>query len=424
MYAEIKESAENIIDENVSAIIKNIETDGGLWVYNPNSFEYSGYVDYEGKSYYAENIPSFGWKVIKGECSENSIIATNNSLENKYYRIIFDDKAEIVSLYDKENKREVVKKGEKLNKLIVCNDTPHIEYDAWETASYLEDTTWDVSDVSSVEILNEGGRCGLSITNVFMDSVIYQKIYLYENSRRIDVVNDIDWQNNNLILKAIFPINVNAQKATYEVQFGNVERSTHQNTSWDAAKFEVCVHKWADISDGGYGMSLLNDCKYGHSADGSTLKLTLLKSPTWPYADADLGKHEFTYSLLPHKGDYRMGETVKESYKLNQLVLVKSVSAQKGTLPSEFSMLHYDKENVIIETIKKAEVTDDIIVRMYEAHNSQSFVHLETGFEFEKAYLCDMLENNICEVESDGKCIDVDVEGFEIITIKFSGIKK
>jgi len=423
MYAEIKESAENIIDENVSAIIKNIETDGGLWVYNPNSFEYSGYISHEGRSIYAENIPSFGWKVIKDECDGNSIVATNNSLENKYYRIIFDDKAEIVSLYDKENKREVVKKGEKLNKLIVCNDTPHIEYDAWETASYLEDTTWDVSDVSSVEILNEGGRCGLSITKTFMDSVINQKIYLYENSRRIDVLNDIDWQNNNLILKALFPINVNAQKATYEVQFGNVERSTHQNTSWDAAKFEVCAHKWADISDGGYGLSLLNDCKYGHSADGSTLKMSLLKSPTWPYADADLGKHEFTYSLLPHKGDYRMGETVKESYKLNQPVLVKEIPMQKGFLPESYSMLWCDAENIIIETVKKAEDSDDFIIRMYESHNSQTYMHLETGFEFEKAYLCDMLENNICEIESDGKCIDLDVEGFEIVTVKFTGAK-
>jgi len=424
MYAEIKESAENIIDENVSAIIKNIETDGGLWVYNPNSFEYSGYVDYEGKSIYAENIPSFGWKVIKAECGENTIVATKNSLENKYYKILFDDKSEIVSLYDKENKREVVKAGESLNKLIVCDDPPHIEYDAWETAEYVEDKSWDVEDVVSVEILNESTRAGINITKKFMNSYINQKIYIYENSRRIDVVNEVDWHNEHLILKALFPVNVNAQKATYEVQFGNVERSTHKNTSWDAAKFEVCAQKWADISDGGYGLSVLNDCKYGYGADGSTLKLTLLKSPTWPNNEADKGKHEFIYSLLPHKGDYKTGETVKESYKLNQPVLVKNIPAQKGALQDEFSLLKCNSDNVIIETVKKAEDSDDIIVRMYEAHNSQSMVSLEFGFDFEKAYLCDMLENNISEIKSDVKCFDLDVKGFEIVTIKFSGVKK
>lgn len=423
MYAQIQETAEKITNESIAVISGNISTDGGLFVYNPNSFEYSGYVTYNGKSIYAEKIPSFGWKVIKAANSENSINVTSNSLENKYYKIIFDENAEIISLYDKENKREVVKEGERLNRLIVCDDTPHVDYDAWETAEYLEDKAWAVSDVISFGILNEGGRCGLGITKKFMDSVITQKIYLYENSRRIDVVNDIDWHNEHLILKALFPVNANTQKATYEVQFGNVERSTHKNTSWDAAKFEVCAHKWADISDGGYGLSVLNDCKYGYSADGSTLKLTLLKSPTWPNNEADKGKHEFTYSLLPHKGDYKTGETVKEGYKLNQPVLVESISAQTGVLPSEFSMIRCSEDNVIIETVKKAESTDDVIVRMYEAHNSQCTLRLETGFDFEKVYLCDLLENDICPIEADGRCIEVNMRGFEIVTVKFAGAK-
>lgn len=424
MYSQIQQTAKKIVDKCICTISENVSTSGGLFVYNPNSFEYNGYVSYDGKSIYAEKIPPFGWKVINTESSENSIKVTNSCLENKYYKIVFNESAEIISLYDKENKREVVKEGERLNQLIACDDTPHVDYDAWETAEYIEDKIWHVSDVISLEILNEGGRCGLSITKKFMDSVINQKIYLYENSRRIDVVNYIEWHNEHIILKALFPVNTNTQKATYEIQFGNVERSTHKNTSWDAAKFEVCAHKWADISDGGYGLSILNDCKYGYSAYESTLKLTLLKSPTWPDNEADKGKHEFTYSLLPHKGDYRVGETVKESYKLNQPVLVKAVSEQDGILSSEFFMMRCSEENIIIETVKKAEDTDDIIVRLYEANNSQCRACLEMGFDFEKVYLCDLLENDICQIESDRKCIEIDMKGFEIVTLKICGVRK
>ncbi|MBR6646220.1 MAG: alpha-mannosidase, partial [Clostridia bacterium] len=328
MYAEVIEKAESIIDENITAITNNIKTDGGLWVYNPHSFEYSGYVENNGEYQYVSKVPSFGYKVVKPEAPKGEIKVTEKSIENRFYKIEFDENANIISLYDKENDREVVKDGSILNQLVACDDTSHIEYDAWETGSYIEDVKWNIDDVKNISVINEGGRAGLLIEREFLNSTIVQKVLVYENDRRIDFPTEIDWHNQHIIVKAMFPVNVHASNATYEVQFGNYERPTHQNTSWDAAKFEVCAHKWADISDGGYGVSLINDCKYGHSAEDSTIKLTLLKSATWPDNVDDQGKHEFTYSLYPHKDDFRKAGTVKEGYKLNQPIILKEIGKQ------------------------------------------------------------------------------------------------
>ena len=417
MYAEIFNKADKLLEQKITAIADNIDTEGGIFVYNPNSFAYSGAVMHDEKCFYAENIPSFGWKVIL-PTAENKISVTEKTIENRYYKIVFDDCFDIISLYDKEYDREVVKERTKLNQLQVFDDTPHREYDAWETASYVEDKMWHVDCVESVELIDEGERAGLCIKKNFMSSVIEQKIFVYENSRRIDFVTTIDWHDEHLLLKAVFPFNVNTNRVTYDIQFGNVERPTYKNTSWEAAKFEVCAHKWADVSDGDYGVSVLNDCKYGHSAEGSTLKLSLLKSPTWPNKEADKGKQEFMYSLYPHKGDFRTAGTVKESYKINQPPIVREIKKQSGTLPSKFSLLHCSSDNVIIETVKKAEVTDDIIIRMYETHNTQGKVKLKLSFDFKDAYLCDLLENNEEKLVSNGNELEIPIKGFEIITIK------
>ncbi len=134
-----------------------------------------------------------------------------------------------------------------------------------------------------------------------------QTVYLYDSIPRVDFETEADWQDKHILLKAAFPFDLHTDKSTYDVQFGNLERPTHANTSWDAAKYELCAHKWADLSEGGYGV---NDCKYGHGASGSTLTLTLLRCPSDPNPDADLGAHRFVYSLYPHGGDFRTGGTI------------------------------------------------------------------------------------------------------------------
>jgi alpha-mannosidase len=221
------------------------------------------------------------------------------------------------------------------------------------------------------------------------------------------------------MLKCAFDVDIHTDKATYDIQFGTIERPTHMNTSWDAAKFEVCAHKYADISEGGYGVSLINDCKYGHDIHDGLIQLSLLKCGIHPSKRSDHGKHSFTYSICPHAGSLATCDTVKRAYFINYPMYAIKAEGNENVIPTSYSALKLDKENVICETVKEAESTLDTIVRLYETKNVRSVATLELGFEASKCYLCDLLENELEELEiKDGK-VAVDIKGFEIVTLKF-----
>ena len=186
-------------------------------------------------------------------------------------------------------------------------------YDNWEISEYYKCKSWELGKTESITPIKDGSRAGIKIVRKYLKSELVQTVWLYSKLDRIDFETEIDWYEQHQLLKVFFPINVHTNKAVYDIQFGNVERTTHQNTSWDSAKFEVCAHKWADVSDGNYGVSIMNDCKYGYSCIGSELSLTLLKCGTYPNTVADQGKQTFTYSVLPHKGNFRT-VTVPRSY--------------------------------------------------------------------------------------------------------------
>jgi len=207
-------------------------------------------------------------------------------------------------------------------------------------------------------------------------------------------------------------------KATYEIQYGNVERSTHSNTSWDMAKFEVCAHKWVDIAENGYGVALMNNCKYGYDVKGSVMRLTLIKSATYPNPDADKERHEFTYSIYPHKGDFREGNVVRRAYELNCPIYSKIIELQQGSMPQENSYLSVDKENVIIEVLKKAEDNDNFIVRLYECYGRRTKVNLNIIKDtFKGACICDLMEHVISELSLVNDSVNFEIKPYEIITI-------
>ncbi len=265
-------------------------------------------------------------------------------------------------------------------------------------------------------MIDDGARAGYKITRKYLNSTITQYIYVYDYSPRIDFETTVDWKQEHVVMKAAFPLNIHSDKATYETQFGYVERPTHENTSWDAAKFEVCAHKYADISEDDYGVALINNCKYGHNAEGSTLKLTMLKCGTHPYADADKGIHEFTYSLLPHTGNHKKGGVVQEGYMLNR-PLIATEAKGSGTLCDTFSFVKCNKENVIIETVKKAEKENAYVIRAYDAFNRRGNAQFKFGFDIKKAYLCDLMENKLKELDVADNTICCDVSNFEIVTV-------
>jgi alpha-mannosidase len=258
-----------------------------------------------------------------------------------------------------------------------------------------------------------------------MSSRITQRISLWRTSPRIDIATEIDWHEHQTLLKAAFPLAINSTRATYEIQFGNVERPTHRNTSWDMARFETCAHRWIDVSEGGYGISLLNDSKYGHDVHDNVVRLTLLKSGIFPDAHADEGVHRFTYSLLPHTGDWREAQSVRRAYELNVPVVCVAGEKQAASIPASFttgrtssSFLQVDCPHVIVETVKPAEDGDGLIVRLYEAHNQRGRGTLTFLTPLLSAQECNLLEEPIQQVSCQGNRLSFQVRPFEIKTFR------
>ena len=415
-YQTIRQAGTAAAEGALAHIAGQVNTTGGLLVYNPAGFEADGYVETEDGKAYVSNVPAMGYAIVTPAPRSNSVTVDGRTIESPAYRLVLDENCNIVSLFDKEYGRELVQEGEAFC-LQAYEDFPK-EYDAWEISYYYKQKKWQIDEVVSCEPVFDGARAGLKIVKKFLDSTITQTIYLYEDSRRIDIENVIDWKQAHILLKAAFPTNIHTTQATYDIQFGHVARPTHENTSWDRAKFEVCAHKWADLSEYGYGLSILSDCKYGYNTEGSTIKLSLLKSATDPNPAADKHVHTFTYSLLPHNGDLYAAGVIQEAYKLNCPLEAVTLGAQEGTLPSRYSLVSCNKENIIIETAKQAENSEDIIVRMYEAYDSKCSATLTFGFDIAQAWLCDMLEQEEAELTAEGGSVTLPVKNFEIVTLK------
>ena len=416
-YAEIMKTAQDIIEENQNEIAGRIAADKGYVVFNPNAFTASSYVTVDGKTAYVENIPAKGYAAVNTFKTENSIMIDGKKVETDSLTVLFDDSYQIISIYDKANDREVLREGTKGNELRVYPDHPD-NYDNWEWQEYSIDEYKVITDVSSVEIIEDGARRGIKIVRPFMKSTITQTIWFYDGITKIDFDTVADWHQHHLMVKTAFGVDINADKATYEIQYGHVERPTHKNTSWDRAKFEVCAHKYADLSEGGYGVSLLNDCKYGYDIHDGTMQLSLFKSGTYPNPDADQGEIPCVYSLYMHKGTFAEGDTIREAYLLNDPMTAVKATGSESTLTEVYSMVNVNKANVLCDIIKEAEDSEDTVLRLYEAKNIRTKAEITLGFPAEKCYLCDMLENELRELPIEDGKIRVDFTGFEIVTLK------
>jgi alpha-mannosidase len=262
-------------------------------------------------------------------------------------------------------------------------------------------------------------RAGLEIVRRYERSEIRQRILLYRDVPRIDFPTEIDWHEHQTLLKVAFPVTVNSPRATFDIQWGNVERPTHWNTSWDWARFETCAHRWVDLSEGDYGVSLLNDCKYGHDIRGHTIRLTLLKSGVMPDPQADQGRHIFTYALLPHPGDWRQGETVRHAALLNMPASgVIAATVGTGVLPSALSLVRTDRPGLVIETVKPAEDGDGLIVRVYDAHNTRGPATLHCSAEIEFAEEVNLLEEHLAPAEYEGTILHFQVRPYGIASFR------
>ncbi len=362
-----------------------------------------------GDQWHFAQVPALGSALVPAPTDTlPAVSASNTLLENEHLRVAFSENGDLVSVYDKTAGREALLLGQTGNTLAVYEDGG----DAWDFASDYAAAPPAHFMLTDAEAYIDGPKAVLKQTRTFGASTLTQEISLTAGSRRLEFHTQVDWQEDNRMLRTAFPLAVNTDVARCEIQFGSIARPTTRNTSWDAAKYEVCGHKWVDLSETGYGVALLNDCKYGHSVQDGALALTLLRSPSGPDPVADRATHEFTYALLPHTGDCAAGGVVREAYALNVPLRVTTGAAP---LPP---LLRVDAPNVIVDTVKKAEDGAALIVRLYEASGAAASVTVDFSFTPGRVSRVDLMEENPQPLEITKNAVAFPVLPFEIITLR------
>lgn len=352
-------------------------------------------------------------------------------VENSVLRVELNAAGDITRIFDKRAQREVLPADGTANQWLAFEDRP-VAWDAWDIDIFYDDKVFLADPATSVTVLETGPlRVMLEVKRRILNSDFVQRISLSRHSPQLDFDTQIDWNERHILLKTAFPADILSPVATHEIQWGNVQRPTHRNTSWDWARFETCAQKWVDLSEGDYGMALLNDCKYGHDVQGNTIRLSLLRSPTAPDPEADQGLHHFKYSLLMHGSRTKLEQPsagavidiAGPAYALNNPSLIVRSS---GTAPRQIRAIVQDDSvqndsdvgRVVIETVKRAEDGHGIVLRMYECNRSRGWVTLTAGFPLESACVTNLLEETLEALEVDGRSVTVFVKPFQIVTMR------
>ncbi len=446
-HAKIKSAAKGVLEDSMAAIAKTMRPETAIIAINPSPFPgmQVGLLE-------TENVPGFldlttgeplmiqpveqGTLIELPEQTAYSVIAigkgvvatTHRStlmaenvagqivLENDLVRVHINPFGQVASVFDKEAEREVIASGTVGNELQAFEDRP-LNWDAWDIDAFFEDRKDVVANAERLEVVESGPvRASVLIESTYRSSRITQRICLYNNTKRIDFATEVDWHETHTLLKVAFPVSVHSPTATYDIQWGNIQRPTHRNTSWDFAKFEVPAQKWADLSEGNYGVAILNDCKYGYDIRDNVIRLSLIKSATMPDPNADQGMHRFTYSLLPHTGDWRNG-VPSAAYGLNDPVILQPVRGAQGNA-SALRFVATEKPNAVIETIKQAEDGNGMIVRLYEAERKRGPARLTFGFDVTAVRLCNLLEEDQEELVINDNRVALDLGPYELVSLR------
>lgn len=447
-YAEVLGSGEEMRQDALGSLVDRITTDSGdatpvvvvnslswvrtdtvsvevgdaseIMVIDERGIEVPSQVLDGALTFVAKDVPPCGYSVYSlvesKPAKECWFSIEGGKVTTPYYELDIQANGTITRLYDRHLEREVLPEGARANALQLFEDKS-FEH-AWDIYENYQDKMWTTEVESPVRILEMGpAKMVLCVANRYGSSQIEQRIVFYAHSPRIDFETEVDWQERSIMLKVAFPVEVHSTRASYDISYGTIERPTHWNTSWDATKFEVCGHKWADLSEADYGVSVLNDCKYGWDIKDNTIRLTLLRSTTYPDPEADRGRHSFTYSILPHGGDWRTG-TVQSAYELNVPLLAVRTDAHAGELTPRHSFMSADRDNVIIDAVKQAEDGDETIVRVLEAYGARGPVTLTFDRPIASAVECNLLEEGDTPVDFEGSEIRFAIKPFEVRTFR------
>jgi alpha-mannosidase len=405
---EVLETAEEISSRATPAIAGSGDQVCG---FNVNSHRRREVVEVDGTLRLVE-APPCGWQVQEDLLAADSVQVSDRSMQNAALRVEWDEHGLLTSIWDKEARREVLSGPGNL--LQLHHDNPAL-HDAWDLDLDYLNTKTDITQLVSQRVESAGGlRAAVRFTRQFGRSRFTQLMVLDAESRILRFECEVDWQEEHKLLKVAFPVAVASDEATYETQFGHVRRPTHSRTSRAKAMFEVCAHRWAELADEDFGVALLNDCKYGHDIHSSVMRLSLLRAPTHPDPSADRGHHRFTYALMPHPGDFRQAGVIAAAEDLNSpLRIVRGRPAEV-----QRSLVEVDTQQVVVETIKRAEDSNATIVRLYEAWGGSCSVRLRTTLPVKRAFLCDSLEQDRQEVGMNDGVVELELTPFKILTLK------
>jgi alpha-mannosidase len=371
------------------------------------------------------DVPSLGYEVLHvtpaDGAPQSDLKANGLTLENSSLRITVDSQTGcITSLYDKKSSFESIAAGGCGNELIAFKDTPK-DYDAWNIDANFEEHFEKLDKADSVQLIESGPlRATIRITRTWQSSKFVQDISLYAGLDRVDIANHIDWHETHVLLKAAFPLAASSDSATFEIPYGSIERPTTRNNSWEAAKFEVPALRWADVGDAQHGFSLINNSKYGYDAKGNVLRLSLLRSPTWPDPNADRGHHDFSYSLYPHVGTWKQALTVHRGYEFNYKLEAEQLEAHEGILPPQQSFVSAVPENVVLTAVKKAEDGNGLILRFYEWAGKNTDVQVTLPAGATGAAIVNLMEHSDGSplAITGGNQISMPIHPFEISTLR------
>lgn len=368
--------------------------------------------------FFAQDIPGLSskkYELIEGKKQEHQVKIVNHfDFENDYYRIEFNHKGEIVSLVEKASQYEYFEEAG--NRIIAFEDRP-ANWDNWDIDVFYQRKPYTF-ECSEMHLIEEGPvRWTLETRHIMDQTIIKQKIHLYKDLARIEFVHDVDWQHNNLLLRSLFPTTIYQNKATFDIQYGSVERETTNNHSWDMAKFETCGHKWMDLGHNSLGLTLMSDCKYGYSAKQGTMGLSLIKSGSYPNKTADIGKHHYTYAIYPHAKRWSEANTIEQAERLNSPLTVLHDQFEVSE-----ALVEIIKGDVFIDAIKLSENGQEIIVRLHEHKNAYGHVQLKIHSKLSNAKLVNLREEALEPLEIDQQLLNLTFKPFEIKTLSFKKI--
>lgn len=438
-YAAMHEEVESRTTEHAKHLAAHIDTRGmanPVVVHNALSWQRDEWLDVAG-TWHRVSVPAMGYTVVDAAAPAPEIpqvSATENTLENDIVRATFASDGSIVSFYDKRLGRELLPAGHHANQLLVFRDPG----DAWDfPMDYAEQTPQPLTLVSQTPRVD--GPCA-TMAQVYRigHSTLSQEVILRADSPRLDFVSQLTWREKETMLRTRFPVAVHTDVATFEIQFGYLRRPTHRNTTWDLARDEVAAHRWVDVSEAGYGVALLNNCKYGHKVKeeghGPVIDLNLLRSAPYPgprlVDDADVAPgephhgytdqadHAFTYALYPHAGDHVTGGVLQAGHALNVPLRVTPVEAHDGPLPRTTSFLSLDAPGVVVEAVKQAEEGPDVIVRLYEAAGRATEATLRCGFPVSTVAEVNLLEQSPQPLAVADGTVALSLRPFEIKTLR------